>query len=122
MKTMEQRIEELRRRRAEIEEGGGTARIEKHHKSGKLTARERITELCDPYSFQESGLFAEHRSTLFGMEGKAFPADGVITGAGTVLGRRVHLASQRFRGRSSFAEGGGDNAAVAENRHSVRVH
>ncbi len=96
MKTMEQRIEELRQRRAEIEEGGGAARIEKHHKSGKLTARERITELCDPNSFQESGLFAEHRSTLFGMEGKAFPADGVITGAGTVLGRRVHLASQDF--------------------------
>ena len=96
MKTMEQRIEELRRRRAEIEEGGGAARIEKHHKSGKLTARERITELCDPNSFQESGLFAEHRSTLFGMEGKELPADGVITGAGTVLGRRVHLASQDF--------------------------
>src|SRR5208337_102815 len=96
MKTMEQRIEELRQRRAEIEEGGGAARIEKHHKSGKLTARERVTELCDPNSFQESGLFAEHRCTLFGMEGKSFPADGVITGAGTVLGRRVHLASQDF--------------------------
>ncbi len=96
MKTMEQRIEELRRRRAKIEEGGGAARIEKQHKSGKLSARERIAELCDPHSFQESGLFAEHRSTLFGMEGKELPADGVITGAGTVLGRRVHLASQDF--------------------------
>ncbi len=96
MKTMEQRIEELRQRRAEIEEGGGAARIEKQHKSGKLSARERITELCDPHSFQEFGLFAEHRCTLFGMEGKPFPADGVITGSCTVLGRRVHLASQDF--------------------------
>jgi methylmalonyl-CoA carboxyltransferase large subunit len=96
MKTMEERIEELRRRRAEVESGGGAERISKHHKGGKLTARERIDELCDPHSFQESGLFAEHRATLFGMEGKSFPADGVVTGAGAVLGRRVHLASQDF--------------------------
>ena len=86
MKSMEQRIEELRRRRAEVEGGGGKERVEKHRKSGKLTARDRVTQLCDPNSFQESGLFAEHRATLFGMEGKAFPADGVVTGAGTVLG------------------------------------
>jgi len=96
MKSMESRIEELRRRRAEVEGGGGAERIEKHRKSGKLTARDRITQLCDPNTFQESGLFAEHRSVLFGMQGKAFPADGVVTGAGTVLGKRVHLASQDF--------------------------
>src|SRR3974390_244328 len=96
MKRREQRIEELRRRRTEVEGGGGTERIEKQRKSGKLTARDRISHLCDANSFQESGLFAEHRATLFGMEGKAFPADGVITGAATILGRRVHLASQDF--------------------------
>jgi len=96
MKTMEQRIGELKTRRAELELGGGKERIEKQHKSGKLTARERIHELCDPNSFQESGLFAEHRAVLFGMLDKSFPADGVVTGAGTVLGRRVHLASQDF--------------------------
>jgi methylmalonyl-CoA carboxyltransferase large subunit len=96
MKTMEQRIEELKSRRAEVELGGGKERIEKQRQAGKLTARERIAELCDPNSFQESGLFAEHRATLFGMLDKSFPADGVVTGAATVLGRRVHLASQDF--------------------------
>jgi methylmalonyl-CoA carboxyltransferase large subunit len=96
MKTMEQRIEELRSRRAELELGGGKERIEKQQKAGKLTARQRISELCDANSFQESGLFAEHRAVLFGMLDKSFPADGVVTGAGTVLGRRVHLASQDF--------------------------
>jgi methylmalonyl-CoA carboxyltransferase 12S subunit len=96
MKTMEQRIEELNSRRAELELGGGNERVEKQHQGGKLTARERVKELCDPNSFQESGLFAEHRATLFGMLGKSFPADGVVTGAGTVLGRRIHLASQDF--------------------------
>ncbi len=68
MKSMEQRVVELRRRRSEVEAGGGAERIEKQRKSGKLTARDRISELCDPNSFQESGLFAEHRSVLFGME------------------------------------------------------
>ena len=96
MKTMDERIEELNSRRAELELGGGAERITKQHQSGKLTARERIRELCDPHSFQESALFAEHRATTFGMLGKSFPADGVVTGAGTVLGRRVHLASQDF--------------------------
>ena len=96
MKTMEQRIKELRSRRAELELGGGKERIEKQQKAGKLTARQRIAELCDGNSFQESGLFAEHRALLFGMLDKSFPADGVVTGAATVLGRRVHLASQDF--------------------------
>jgi len=96
MKTMEQRIDELNSRREEIALGGGKERIEKQHKAGKLTARERIKELCDPDSFQETGMFAEHRATLFGMLDKSFPADGVITGAATILGRRVHLASQDF--------------------------
>jgi len=96
MKTMEQRIQELKTRRTELELGGGKERIEKQHKGGKLTARERIQELCDPNSFQESGIFAEHRAVLFGMLDKSFPADGVVTGAGTILGRRVHLASQDF--------------------------
>ncbi|MGB7434105.1 MAG: acyl-CoA carboxylase subunit beta [Candidatus Acidiferrum sp.] len=96
MKTMDQRIEELHSRRAEIALGGGKERINKQHQAGKLTARERINELCDANSFQESGMFAEHRATLFGMMDKSFPADGVVTGAGTVLGRRVHLASQDF--------------------------
>ncbi|MGB7729230.1 MAG: acyl-CoA carboxylase subunit beta [Candidatus Acidiferrum sp.] len=95
-KTMEQRVEELRTRRAELELGGGKERIDKQHQGGKLTARERIAELCDPNSFQESGMFAEHRATLFGMQDKSFPADGVVTGAATILGRRVHLASQDF--------------------------
>jgi methylmalonyl-CoA carboxyltransferase large subunit len=108
---MEKRIEELKRRRAEVELGGGADKLEKQRKSGKLTARERITELCDPNSFQESGMFAEHRSTLFGMAGKSLAADGVITGAATVLGRRVHLASQ------DFSVAGGSAGEV----HSLKV-
>ena len=93
---MQDRIEVLRQRRERIVAGGGHARIDKQHSQGKLTARERIAELTDPGSFRETGMFAEHRATLFGMDGADLPADGVVTGKGAVLGRLVHLASQDF--------------------------
>ena len=65
-------------------------------KDGKQTARERIDALVDADSFEESGLFAQHRQTLFGIADKEVPADGVVTGAASIDGRLVHLASQDF--------------------------
>lgn len=94
--TMIERIAHLRRERARVMLGGGVDRIERQHAQGKLTARERIDALVDPETFQERDAFAGHRSTLFGMEGKELPADGVVTGGGLVDGRLVHLASQDF--------------------------
>lgn len=94
--SMAERIEELLRRRAEIETGGGEARQEKQHAQGKLTARERVTALLDPGTFQETGMFARHQSTYFGLDKAELPADGVVTGEGAVLGRPVHVASQDF--------------------------
>jgi methylmalonyl-CoA carboxyltransferase large subunit len=94
-KTQE-KIDELRKRTQKIQEGGGAEKLEKQRKAGKLTARERVSALVDPESFQELGLFAQHRATLFGMAGKDFPAEGVVTGAASVSGRLVHLASQDF--------------------------
>ena len=79
-----------------VELGGGKERIEVQHASGKLTARERIEKLVDRESFEEIGLFAEHRATFFGMAGRALPADGVVTGCAAIDGRQVHLASQDF--------------------------
>ncbi|MGA3372326.1 MAG: acyl-CoA carboxylase subunit beta [Terracidiphilus sp.] len=95
-KTMAEKVAALNAKRAELELGGGQERIEKQHAGGKLTARERITRLVDPGSFQEIGLFALHRSTYFGMAGKEMPADGVVTGCANIDGRQVHLASQDF--------------------------
>jgi methylmalonyl-CoA carboxyltransferase large subunit len=93
---MANRIDELRKRRAQVELGGGADKLDKHRAAGKLTARERVDALVDPGSFQETGLFAIHRATLFGMAGKDMPADGVVTGAASVGGRLIHLASQDF--------------------------
>ena len=109
--TMQEKITELRKRRDRAMEGGGADKQEKQHKEGKLTARERIDRMVDPGSFEEAGLFAEHRAVLFGMAGKSFPADGVVTGAASVHGRLVHLASQ------DFTVSGGSAGEV----HSIKV-
>ncbi len=76
--------------------GGGADRIKKQHESGKLSARERIDLLLDPGSFIEIGRFVTHRSTDFGMENQKFLGDGVITGHGTVDGRKVFVFAQDF--------------------------
>jgi methylmalonyl-CoA carboxyltransferase large subunit len=95
-KTMAEKVSALNAKRAELELGGGAKRIEKQHAGGKLTARERVAQLADPGSFQEVGLFAQHRATYFGMAGKPMPADGVVTGSARIDIRLVHLASQDF--------------------------
>ncbi|MFZ0337173.1 MAG: carboxyl transferase domain-containing protein, partial [Terracidiphilus sp.] len=95
-KSMDDKVAELEAKRAELELGGGQERIDRQHKSGKLTARERVDRLVDKGSFEEIGLFSRHRATYFGMAEKELPADGVVTGCATVDGRLVHLASQDF--------------------------
>ncbi len=94
--TIKEKIAELNRTKERLRLGGGADRITKQHGSGKLTARERLELLVDRHSFQEFGLFAQHRATYFGMAGKELPADGVITGSASVGGRLLHIASQDF--------------------------
>jgi len=94
--SMDELVEELRAKRRHLQEGGGPARLDKQRADGKLTARERIAGLVDPDSFEELGLFAQHRQTEFGMLGRETAADGVVTGAAAIDGRLVHLASQDF--------------------------
>lgn len=94
--SMSDKIQALKARREHLLLGGGAEKQEKFHAAGKLTARERVEALVDPGSFQESGMFAQHRATFFGMEGKELAADGVVTGAASIGGRIVHLASQDF--------------------------
>lgn len=94
--TMAGLVETLRQKRTHLEEGGGRERLVKQKEQGKLTARERVTALVDAGSFAECGLFAQHRQTSFGMADREIPADGVVTGAATVDGRLIHLASQDF--------------------------
>ena len=75
---------------------GGEKQIKKQHDSNKLTARERLDLFFDEGTFQEVQLFVQHRSTLFGLDKKEIPSDGVITGFGKVNGRTVFAAAQDF--------------------------
>jgi len=77
-------------------QGGGVDRIQKQHSKGKLTARERIHLLLDDGTFEELGMFVQHRSVEFGMERQKFLGDGVITGYGQIAGRLVYVYSQDF--------------------------
>lgn len=93
---IENKLNELARKHEEAELAGGLERIEKHHKAGKLTARERVNFLLDPGSFQEMDKFVVHRSTDFGMADKKILGDGVVTGYGTIKGRLVYIFAQDF--------------------------
>jgi methylmalonyl-CoA carboxyltransferase large subunit len=96
IRTSKENITALHQAKERLRAGGGPERTAKQHAEGKLTARERLKNLLDKESFQEMGIFAQHRATLFGMADKPLPADGVVTGSGTIDGRTVHVASQDF--------------------------
>jgi len=96
MGKVEERLRELKDKESKEKALGGTDRVEKQHKSGKLTARERLDLLFDSGSFHELDLFVQHRATLFGMDKTYVPAEGVITGYGTVYGRPLCAFSQDF--------------------------
>ncbi len=96
MKTADERLGELRRRKAQSEAGGGAQRVDAQHNRGKMTARERLEVLLDEGSFQEVDALVEHRCTDFGMEGNIIPGDGVVCGHGTIDGKAVHCFAQDF--------------------------
>jgi propionyl-CoA carboxylase beta chain len=93
---MKKIITELEKRREAARLGGGQARIDTQHARGKLTARERIGLLLDPDSFEEYGMFVEHRGSDFGTDKARIPGDGVVTGWGTINGRMVYVYAKDF--------------------------
>jgi propionyl-CoA carboxylase beta chain len=96
MRSIEAIRKELEKRRTEALLGGGPEKIEKQHKEGKLTARERLDLLLDKGSFVELDQFVTHRCHDFGMEKRKFWGDGVVTGYGRIDGRLVYVFSQDF--------------------------
>ncbi len=93
---IESLLEGLKRKRELSLLGGGKERIEKQHKIGKLTARERLSILLDPESFQEFDAFVTHRIYDFGMDKRRILGDGVVTGYGKIHGRDVFVFAQDF--------------------------
>ena len=89
------KIKELEKKLKKVSEGD-QLRIDKQHKAGKMTARERINALLDADSFVELDAMVKHRSNNFGLEKKRPDGDGVVTGHGTINGRTVYLFAQDF--------------------------
>ncbi len=95
-RKVDEKRDELQKKREESQLGGGTRRIEAQHKKGKLTARERIASLLDDGTFEELDSFAVHQSTEFGLDKQRFLGDSVVTGFGTIDGRRIFVYAQDF--------------------------
>ena len=93
-KSWESVIAKLHAMEAEARRGGGEDRLQKQRDAGRLTARERVEYVLDPDSFAELNMLAEHQCHEFGMDKKKFLGDGVITGHGTIGGRRVFIYSE----------------------------
>src|SRR6187431_152288 len=82
--------------RRQAESGGGEERLRRQREAGKLTARERITLLFDPGTFEETDAFVTHRCRDFGMADQIVPGDGVVSGHGRVDGRLTFAFAQDF--------------------------
>ena len=95
-RSMKDKLKELESKKQQIAGGGGEARVKAQHARGKLTARERIEKLLDPGSFTELSAFCSHRAADFGLAEQQHPGDAVVTGCGTIEGRKVFIYSQDF--------------------------
>ncbi|MBU4234628.1 MAG: methylmalonyl-CoA carboxyltransferase [Desulfobacterales bacterium] len=100
MKTVAEKIRELKEKEEQIKGMGGAKAVEKQRASGKLTARERLDLFFDPGTFRETDIFVTHRCVNFGMEKVEIPADGVVTGFGRVNNRPVFAFAQDFTSRA----------------------
>ncbi len=93
---MSDRLDELRRRHARAEAGGGEERRERQHAEGKLSARERIDLLLDEGTFVETDKLVRHRCTDFSMQDQVVDGDGFVTGYGLIHGRTAYVFAQDF--------------------------
>ncbi|MFZ4585317.1 MAG: acyl-CoA carboxylase subunit beta [Acidimicrobiia bacterium] len=109
-----ERIDQLESLRDQARHAGSEAAVARQHERGKLTARERIELLLDPDSFVELDMLARHRAHGFGIENNRPLTDGVVTGWGTVDGRKVFVFSQDFT-----VFGGALGEVFAEKIHKV---
>src|SRR2546423_3398751 len=94
--TTEAKLQWLRDLRDEALHAGSERSVAKRREEGRLLARERAEHLCDPGSFVELDRYARHREWNFGMMERRPYGDAVVTGYGTVFGRRVFVFSQDF--------------------------
>jgi acetyl-CoA carboxylase carboxyltransferase component len=111
---IEERLEQLDKLREQALHAGSPKAVERQHARGKLLPRERLELLLDPGSFVELDMLARHRAHGFGIEENRALTDGVVTGWGTVGGRKIFVFAQDF---TLF--GGALGEVYAEKIHKV---
>ena len=111
--SMKDRLNDLERRKDEALHAGPQRAVDRQHEKGKMLARERIEYLLDDGSFHELDMLARHRALDSGIEERPY-TDGVITGWGTIDGRKVFLFAQDFT-----VFGGALGEVFAEKIHKV---
>jgi propionyl-CoA carboxylase beta chain len=94
--STQRKLERLRELRDEALHAGSTSAVEKQRAAGKLLARERLVRLLDAGSFVELDRYVRHRESNFGMLERRPYGDAVVTGYGTIFGRKVFVFSQDF--------------------------
>jgi acetyl-CoA carboxylase carboxyltransferase component len=92
---MSERLSELAKRKEQALHAGSERAVERQHAKGKMLARERLEYLLDPGSFHELDMLARHRAHDSGLAERPY-TDGVVTGWGTIDGRKVFVFSQDF--------------------------
>jgi acetyl-CoA carboxylase carboxyltransferase component len=112
-KPMSERLSELSKRKEQALHAGSERAVERQHAKGKMLARERIEFLLDPGSFHELDMLARHRAHDSGLAERPY-TDGVVTGWGTIDGRKVFIFSQDFT-----VFGGALGEVFAEKIHKV---
>ncbi|MCF8235175.1 MAG: acyl-CoA carboxylase subunit beta [Bacteroidales bacterium] len=96
MESLEDKYKKFEEKNKQAELGGGSERIERQHKAGRLTARERVKLFFDPGTFVEMDKYVTHKATDFEMDKKKIMGDGVVTGYGKVDGRLTYVFAQDF--------------------------
>jgi propionyl-CoA carboxylase beta chain len=94
--TTEEKLAWLEELRDESLHAATEKAVERQRSQGKLLARERLERLLDPGSFVELDRFVRHREVEFGMRDRRPLGDAVVTGHGTIFGRKVFVFSQDF--------------------------
>jgi len=94
--SIKEKFQEFDKRNKNAELGGGKERIERQHKAGRKTARERVEDLLDKGTFVEIDKFMTHRCNDFDMEKNQIPGDGLVCGYGKIDGRLMYVFAQDF--------------------------
>ena len=108
VKSWEELLAELERKEEQAKFGGGREKQKEQKEKGKMLCHERVRALVDPGSFVEINMLAETQTFEYDMQKKKILGDGVVTGWGTIEGRRVLVYSQDvtvFGGSAGRAHG-----------------